>query len=274
MIGGWSPWALLFVGLIVGWAIEWVIDWMYWRRNRVPREQFDHVQAEHTRLKQTHEQVQAELASARRSSGDCANRVRALEADLGQRTQQAAMLEAKNQQFAQLVAALEADHAKAVTEREQLNHELEHLRGSQARLAAAEAELASLRQAPSIAEPQHELITSNEPSNTLADPEPTIEPMIAAPAKPMIEPQPVVAGAVPAKRDPLIDINGIGPVYEQRLFAAGITTFAQLAHLSAPDVLAIIQPKEWQKVDAEAWIAEAALFVERASEHDRKAGQE
>jgi predicted flap endonuclease-1-like 5' DNA nuclease len=243
----------LFVGLIVGWLIEWVIDWVYWRRNRVPREQFEQLQGEHTRLKQTHEQVQAELAAARRSSGDCSNRVHTLEADLGQRTQQAAMLEAKNQQFEQLVASLEADHAKAVAEREQLREELEQLRSYPARLAATEAELARIRQSAVVAEP-------------IVETEPVAEPIAA------IAPTPVVAA--PTQRDPLIDINGIGPVYEQRLFAAGITTFAQLAHLTAPDVIAIIQPKEWQKVDAEAWIAEAALLVQRAAHDDRKADEE
>ncbi|GAB4121310.1 MAG: hypothetical protein Fur005_34040 [Roseiflexaceae bacterium] len=253
MIGGWSPWALLFVGLIVGWLIEWVIDWVYWRRNRVPRELFDQLQGEHTRLKQTHEQVQVELTAARRSSGDCANRVRALEADLGQRTQQAAILEAKNQQFEQLVASLEADHAKAVAEREQLGEELEQLRSYPARLAATEAELASIRQSAMIVEPSIAIAPVDEP--------------IAA-----IDPVPVVAA--PTQRDPLIDINGIGPVYEQRLFAAGITTFAQLANLTVAEVVAIIQPKEWQKIEAAAWIAEAALLVQRAAHDDRKADQE
>jgi predicted flap endonuclease-1-like 5' DNA nuclease len=63
--------------------------------------------------------------------------------------------------------------------------------------------------------------------------------------------------AAPAARDPLIDINGIGPIYEQRLFEAGIYTFAALAALSPERIRAIIQPEKWQNIDPEQWIAEA-----------------
>jgi predicted flap endonuclease-1-like 5' DNA nuclease len=58
-------------------------------------------------------------------------------------------------------------------------------------------------------------------------------------------------------RDPLIDILGVGPVYEQRLLNAGITSFAQVATLTPNEIQAIIKPEAWQKIDAEAWIAEA-----------------
>lgn len=58
-------------------------------------------------------------------------------------------------------------------------------------------------------------------------------------------------------RDPLIDINGVGPVYEQRLLNAGVLTFAQLAGMSEAELRAIIRPEAWQNVDIAAWIAEA-----------------
>jgi predicted flap endonuclease-1-like 5' DNA nuclease len=68
--------------------------------------------------------------------------------------------------------------------------------------------------------------------------------------------QPERAHAV-GQRDPLVDILGIGPVYAQRLIAAGITSFAQVADLSEAQLQAIIQPEPWQKIDFTAWIAEA-----------------
>lgn len=64
-------------------------------------------------------------------------------------------------------------------------------------------------------------------------------------------------------RDPLIDINGIGPVYEQRLLNAGVTSFEQLAGLSVEEILAIVKPASRQLVEPEAWIAEARELAEQ-----------
>jgi predicted flap endonuclease-1-like 5' DNA nuclease len=58
-------------------------------------------------------------------------------------------------------------------------------------------------------------------------------------------------------RDPLIDINGVGPVYEQRLLNAGVYSFAQLGKMSPDEIRAIIRPEAWQLIEPEAWIAEA-----------------
>ncbi|HMQ31986.1 MAG TPA: helix-hairpin-helix domain-containing protein [Chloroflexaceae bacterium] len=58
-------------------------------------------------------------------------------------------------------------------------------------------------------------------------------------------------------RDPLIDINGVGPVYEQRLLNAGVTSFEQLAAMTAEEIRAIIRPEPWQLFEPEKWIAEA-----------------
>jgi predicted flap endonuclease-1-like 5' DNA nuclease len=79
------------------------------------------------------------------------------------------------------------------------------------------------------------------------------------------ERQTVLPRAVEAQRDPLIDINGIGPVYERRLFEAGITTFDMLAALSPERVREIIRPEHWQEVHPEAWIEEARLLAARRS---------
>ncbi|MDG2615161.1 substrate-binding domain-containing protein [Thermoleptolyngbya sichuanensis XZ-Cy5] len=65
--------------------------------------------------------------------------------------------------------------------------------------------------------------------------------------------------SIPAEvpRNPLYEINGIGPVYEQKLFAAGITTFAALAEASEAQILDIIQPASWQRIFPNLWIEEA-----------------
>ncbi len=66
-----------------------------------------------------------------------------------------------------------------------------------------------------------------------------------------------LAQARAAVHDPLIDINWIGPVYEHKLFAAGVRTFAQLGEMTPAQVRAIIQPQPWQEFEPEKWIAEA-----------------
>ena len=63
-------------------------------------------------------------------------------------------------------------------------------------------------------------------------------------------------------RDSLIDINGIGPVYEQRLFNAGIYTFAELAAQSPARLRELVGAKSWQETETEAWIAEAQQFIQ------------
>jgi predicted flap endonuclease-1-like 5' DNA nuclease len=66
-----------------------------------------------------------------------------------------------------------------------------------------------------------------------------------------------LAATEPLRRDPLIDINGIGPVFEQRLFDAGIVTFAQLAEQTPERLREIVAAQSWQDIDAADWIAEA-----------------
>jgi len=69
--------------------------------------------------------------------------------------------------------------------------------------------------------------------------------------------QPGATGGSPPQRDPLAKIDGIGPVYEQLLFDAGIYTFAQLAAMSIDELHAAIRPAAWQKLDFDGWIRAA-----------------
>jgi len=60
----------------------------------------------------------------------------------------------------------------------------------------------------------------------------------------------------------LAAIRGIGPVFEQKFYAAGIGTYAQLAALSDDEIKAVIQPKEWQEFDYESWNEQARRLAE------------
>ncbi|MCB0096632.1 MAG: DUF4332 domain-containing protein [Caldilineaceae bacterium] len=72
---------------------------------------------------------------------------------------------------------------------------------------------------------------------------------------------PVSVGAA----DALVRVNGIGRVYAERLNAAGIFTFAELAQASPEQLREIIQPADWQAVDFDSWIEQAAVLAQETS---------
>ncbi|HUN24540.1 MAG TPA: helix-hairpin-helix domain-containing protein, partial [Anaerolineales bacterium] len=63
------------------------------------------------------------------------------------------------------------------------------------------------------------------------------------------------------KGDHLIDINGIGPIYQKRLNDAGIYTFAQLITYTPEYLRDLVQAEDWQDVDTAFWIEEAKQFI-------------
>jgi len=74
----------------------------------------------------------------------------------------------------------------------------------------------------------------------------------AKPAEPVEAPEPEAPDG-----DPLVDLNGIGPGTQQRLYAAGIKTFAALANAS-PDMLReLAGPAVTRRYHVEDWIEEA-----------------
>lgn len=84
----------------------------------------------------------------------------------------------------------------------------------------------------------------------------------AAEAKPAAD-VPVVTSRRSPKRDDFKVIKGIGEVFQERLYDAGVTTYASLASMSADEVAAIIKPEDWQNYDFFAWIREAAELANK-----------
>jgi len=85
-----------------------------------------------------------------------------------------------------------------------------------------------------------------------------LDPVEDRPALRVEVPTPV---AISDNRDPLEDIDGIGPVYQQKLYEAGIKTFAQLAAASPSRITEVIEPQNWQHIDVMKWRREAALYA-------------
>jgi predicted flap endonuclease-1-like 5' DNA nuclease len=194
-------WVWLVVGIIIGWLGEWVVDWLYWRRN-IPEfyanesrlsSQVEMLHRDQQRVHAEAEQVRAQLAQTQSRSSQVA-------LDLSAGQQQIEQLRSERD-------AAQAAAAQALGDVDKTRAENQEL---QQRLAAALA---------------------------------TIE----AEAK--------------ARRDDLEQIDGIGPVFEQKLFAAGIETYSQLAGTSVDRLREIVAPAAWQNVDFEGWRQQAREFA-------------
>jgi predicted flap endonuclease-1-like 5' DNA nuclease len=77
----------------------------------------------------------------------------------------------------------------------------------------------------------------------------------------------VVAAALPRpaariEADDLTQVKGIGPKYAASLNAAGIATYAALAHTSPDRLKEIVDAPAWRQVDYPAWIVEARALAE------------
>jgi predicted flap endonuclease-1-like 5' DNA nuclease len=75
-------------------------------------------------------------------------------------------------------------------------------------------------------------------------------------------PRPAPRRAAPSKsaKDPLIEIDGIGPAYERALNALGITTFTQLAAQDADDLAArLLARVTAERIRRERWIEQAKV---------------
>lgn len=75
------------------------------------------------------------------------------------------------------------------------------------------------------------------------------------------QPAPRALAATVPPWDELTRIHGIGPVYRQRLYAAGINTFAALAAASVEQIEEIVKVQAWQAVDVASWIAQAQALT-------------
>jgi predicted flap endonuclease-1-like 5' DNA nuclease len=63
------------------------------------------------------------------------------------------------------------------------------------------------------------------------------------------------------RRDPFEKIDGVGPIFEERLWNAGVFSFAQLATMSPDRIRQIVDPQGKQPIVPEDWIKEAGEFA-------------
>jgi predicted flap endonuclease-1-like 5' DNA nuclease len=233
--GGTMKWSSFVIGAIVGWVVSWLLELFYWRWKRQAR-----IAELEAQLRSCHDQVatlQKELAAARTATPKPGA------------TEAAATKTAAPKPVRPRAAATKASATKWIPAQD-----LAAIRGIgpvfeqklyEARVGTY-AELATLSEAQlkAIVQPQEwqefHYETWKAQARRLAEKTGTVGA--------------IWNGIIP---DDLTAIKGIGEVFEQRLFDAGVLTFANLASKSVAELEAIIQPRNWQKVELGAWIAEA-----------------
>jgi predicted flap endonuclease-1-like 5' DNA nuclease len=237
-------WIALAGGIILGWVIEWIVDWLYWRRGIAGfyatesdlRSQLQNVQQQHTET--------TEAMSALRGQFD---QITTSKATVDQQLQETVAARAATEQQLQAASAAkvatdqqlqETINAKAATEQQ--------LQETLSAKAAADQQLQETISAKVAAEQQLQ-----ETATAKATVEQQLEEALNA-----------LTEARKPRRDDLEQIDGIGRVYEQKLFDAGINTFAQLAVTPITRLKEIITPAAWQHVDFQSWIDQARSSAE------------
>ena len=242
----------LILGLLIGWLVEWVIDWYYWRRRTSDSS------AELNSLRAQNNRLRADLDATSRS-------VNQLKAEIGVPNGELASAQAEN---ARLRAELDAANSSIGQHKTELDALHAKLDLATAANEAAQARLADAGSAAAqVAGAQDDRFKTQR--FTLSD---IGAASAAAPGADHSGLQAELAGAHTEierlrseldglrrtqRRDPLIDINGIGPVIEKRMFEAGIFTFEQIAQATPQRLREIAQLKDWQEANPEEWIAEA-----------------
>ena len=261
----------LVLGLLLGWLIEWVIDWVYWRRRLQPTavdaSGVQQADAEQTQLRDALASARAdnkrlqsellaanELAQRRQGNIDALNSRLAevgdhdqLQAELNTATALAQQRQAKIDELEERFARMPADdkQVRASTEERRPPAVFSADAGDATSANFATTQL-SQEDMASLIPPADRSATDESAAH---DPQHLLEREVPQPAA--------------RRRDPLIDINGIGPAYERKLFDAGVSTFEDLAALTPEQVRAIIAPQHWQEIDPASWIAEARQFAQK-----------
>ncbi len=263
MLGTLSPLVWLLIGFIIGWVVEWAMD--LWLRQR-------HTDAKVARLEELVREKDAELVKAQ-------ERLRQAEARLEE-------LEAA--QEAEARASLEpAPPDTFMVEPTEKTSAIEE--GLIAPLPPAEQgdDLASL---PGIG-PAYARLLKEAGVLTYEDlarlDEQDLRTLLGV--RPSWEGVDLTASLVEARRraglmgtkadheragakseaasrtawDDLTKVKGIGRTYAERLRAAGIRTFADLAALNEEELRQIIQPATWQNVNLSSWIEQARALMAR-----------
>ena len=120
----------------------------------------------------------------------------------------------------------------------------------------AEKSIAAVASAAEKDVPEMKVVETENPISGVASPVGATA--LAVEVRPALR---VESNSIVEAKDPLEKIEGIGQVYQTKLYEAGIRTFAQLAAASPSRITEIVEPQNWQTIDIMKWRREAALYA-------------
>jgi predicted flap endonuclease-1-like 5' DNA nuclease len=287
----------ILVGIIIGWIIEWVIDWLFWRKpDGRTQEKLAAAEAENQRLQaqlaakepklaasgladdicqaklayaeKTVEQLRAELnaiSGQAPQEEDLFERIKGIWTGFAERLHDGGIFtfaqlgETKPERLREIVQPEEWHEIQpdnwAVQAREFAREKAE----ASARILAEHREREQLQERLAELEADNgrlQALAAGGVGTALAE--------VEAPTRQadLTDLEATVVQTRPVRRDPLVDIEGIGPVYAQRLNDAGIFSFRQLAAQTPERLREIINPEAWQKIDVADWIAQAKAMAD------------
>ena len=256
-----NPWLALLLGILIGWVLEWLLEVWFFRRRRLEcQRRLADVEA---RLRTRDEELRREKI-----------KTRALEDQLAVSLAVAPAIIAAVEPPAVEVKVLQVE---VLSPEEEVAAPEVQAELAEVEIAAPviEAELPEVEIAAPVIEaelPEVEIaapeVEAELPEVEIAAPEaeaelPEVE--IAAPEVELAAPEvqaelPEVVVAMPdgtAVADDFEPFKGIGPVFERRLYDAGICTYQALADATVEQLAAICKAPAWRTPDYANWITQA-----------------
>ncbi len=246
----------VLVGFAAGFALEFLVDWFWWRR-KLRRSDTRHAQSESMLREQVEEveHLRFQIAKFDGAFDEYEKYNKQLEYEL----------ETAKLEMAELRVQGEASDARArqfQSDAVVLRRQLKQMRseGSSASQSAdVDRQVARYKRAlyDSVSENKRLAGQLREVESKLHGQDDAL--LTLNGAEEIYKPVEIASELVHG--DQLEKISGIGSVYADRLRAAGIRTFADLSRMRAERLTDIIQPKKWQQIEPDRWIAEAADFA-------------
>ncbi len=266
-----NPWLALLLGILIGWLLEWLLELWFFRRRRLDCQR---------QLAQT----EADLAAKEADLANARAHAESLQADLTARSVERAASErgvviervpaierlAEPERVPAVESGVGAEPLPAAPspappeappsspEFPVLWPEVSRTVAETGRELPAKTPLAAEFAAPSIGAELPAGVTAGVAHVGL--PVAAIA-ATAVPDKAAAAPQQTPAAATSCPQ-PLSKIRGIGPVYEQKLYAAGIGAFWQLAQADEADLARILDVEDFQKVSLAEIKAAAQTMAE------------
>jgi predicted flap endonuclease-1-like 5' DNA nuclease len=225
-----SIWIAFAGGIILGWIIEWIIDWLYWRRGIAG-------------FYATENELRGQLQNVQQEHVETSEKLTALNTRFDEITVAKSAADQQLQDVTVAKSSIDQQLQEVTAAKETVDRQLQEV--SAAKMTVEQQLL--------------------ETTTAKAATEQTLQETLAAKAtleQQLREALDTLAEARQPRRDDLEQIDGIGRVYEQKLFDAGINTFAQLAVTPVVRLKEIINPASWQQLDFESWLEQARKMAE------------